>query len=841
MRYTGPFRQVLICILAICVTHLTSISPKVSAQTAPITSSGLNTQISAPIQVDGQTQYNITGGTRPNGGPNLFHSFGEFGIPNNSIANFENTSGLATSNILGRVTGGNESHILGTLRISESFGNTDLFLMNPAGFLFAPNATINAEGMVSFTSADYLKLEDGRTFNATPHSAADALLSASPVAAFGFLDSSPGAIIVRGSKFNGANISLVGGNITIESGTPSGGPAQQARLSAANGTIQLAGAASPGAFDVALQSIQNVNDASFTSFGTVSLAPGSTINVGGTDTVSIRGGQFVLSVKDASLSTAANAGDSNSVSLNTDSSIVSSTASTEAGPDIQIDAATITLKSFVTITAVNSDSLGGNVGNIALQAAQQITAVDAVLNTDTGGGTGQSGNILLRAPTISIDGGVLSATARGTTRAGNVLLEGQHINLRTSPFAAAQGLVQGADLFTGTSGQDDGGTIALRGLDGPLSHAHKVAISGSSNVHTLTSSGGDAGDIRIQTARFILTDNATLKADTFGSGDAGRITIVAIDHATISGPSTAISSSSDLGATGHAGLVTVSAPIISIENGGRLSTNTTGYGTGGNIDIAATRSITLSSGARVSANSIGSGNAGNIWLDGGQQLIVRDSPSAIATQATRSSGGDIDIRAVDRIQLTNSEVIASVSDGPGGGGNIFIDPKFVILQNGRILSQTDQGTGGSITITANVFLPDTTSIVNADAHRGVNGTVTIQSPNAPASGKFQPLTNRPLQATSLLNQRCAAVTGGEFSSFTMVGRGNLPAELGGWLSSPLALATPAPEISSMIDKGQGLSRNEPTGNRSPLSLRQIAPPGFLTRTFAIDKSTDCVS
>ena len=114
MRYTGPFRQVLICILAICVTHLTSISPKVSAQTAPITSSGLNTQISAPIQVDGQTQYNITGGTRPNGGPNLFHSFGEFGIPNNSIANFENTSGLATSNILGRVTGGNESHILGT-------------------------------------------------------------------------------------------------------------------------------------------------------------------------------------------------------------------------------------------------------------------------------------------------------------------------------------------------------------------------------------------------------------------------------------------------------------------------------------------------------------------------------------------------------------------------------------------------------------------------------------------------------------------------------------------------------------------------------------------------------
>ena len=28
--------------------------------------------------------------------------------------------------------------------------------MNPAGFLFGPNATVNVGGMVGFTSADYL-------------------------------------------------------------------------------------------------------------------------------------------------------------------------------------------------------------------------------------------------------------------------------------------------------------------------------------------------------------------------------------------------------------------------------------------------------------------------------------------------------------------------------------------------------------------------------------------------------------------------------------------------------------------------------------------------------------
>src|SRR5205085_7523404 len=57
--------------------------------TPPITASGLNTQVSTPINIPGgKVQYDLTGGTRPGNGPNLFHSFGEFGVPNNNIANF---------------------------------------------------------------------------------------------------------------------------------------------------------------------------------------------------------------------------------------------------------------------------------------------------------------------------------------------------------------------------------------------------------------------------------------------------------------------------------------------------------------------------------------------------------------------------------------------------------------------------------------------------------------------------------------------------------------------------------------------------------------------------------
>src|SRR5215510_10230628 len=143
------------CSLVLAVPYPPS---QVQAASPPITSSGLNTQISPPANLpSGKVQYDITGGTRPGGGVNLFHSFGDFNVPNNNIANFLNNSGLATSNILGRVTGGNLSNIFGTIQ-TTGFGNANLFMMNPAGFLFGPNATVNVGEMVAFTSADYLRL-----------------------------------------------------------------------------------------------------------------------------------------------------------------------------------------------------------------------------------------------------------------------------------------------------------------------------------------------------------------------------------------------------------------------------------------------------------------------------------------------------------------------------------------------------------------------------------------------------------------------------------------------------------------------------------------------------------
>lgn len=817
--------------LVIILPYITGVSGNASAET-PITPSGLNTHISSPVSVGGKTQYDITGGTRT--GANLFHSFGNFDVPGNTITNFRNDSLLQTDNILGRVTGNHISDIFGTIKTTD-FGNAHLFLMNPAGFLFGPNASLNVSGAVTFTSADYLKFEDGRRFSAAPNPVTDVLLTASPVASFGFLGSHPGAITVQGSQLevrDGTGISLVGGNITIES-TVENGAVHPAQLRAPNGNIQLASTASPGEFDITLESLPNVDQASFTSFGSVSLTPNSTVNVSGTNIVSIRGGQFVLSIADAVLSTANSTGELNSISLSPDSSI-SSTAGVKPGNDIHIEASSVNLNGARITTLSDGPA---NAGNIVIKAIQQLTAADSVLGADALGETGNGGNISLKAPTIQIKGGVFSTTTVGIGDAGNVLLEGRQIQLLASPVEAAQGV----DLFTITTGSGHGGAVTVHGLNGPSSYADEVTISGTSRLHTEAFSDGSPGDISIDAVRFTLTDNATMNADTNGSKAAGRITITATDHATISGPSTTMSSSTDFEGAGNAGTITVTAPNITIENGGRIFTDTSGNGTGGNIDIVATQSVTLGNKANVSANSTGTGNAGNVHINAGQSFLA--SNSSVTTQARDSSGGTIKVETTPNgtVHLTNSIISASVSDGPGGGGNVSIDPQIVILQNSKILAKADDGRGGRISIVAGLFLPDANSTINADSGSGVNGTVTIQSPTSNLSSTVGQLVSKTSPSQVLLHSRCAALADGEHSTFILAGRKTLPSEPGGWLLSPIDIAIPRLRTSTLTKTGSPLRTIPSTEKSQLLSLRQIVPPGFLTHMFAVESNSGCAS
>src|SRR6516165_7056144 len=85
------------------------------------------------------TTYLISDNLGTRAGNNLFHSFGAFNIGTGESATFTGPAGI--QNVIGRVTGGTPSSIDGTIR--STIDGANLFLLNPSGVLFGPNAGLD--------------------------------------------------------------------------------------------------------------------------------------------------------------------------------------------------------------------------------------------------------------------------------------------------------------------------------------------------------------------------------------------------------------------------------------------------------------------------------------------------------------------------------------------------------------------------------------------------------------------------------------------------------------------------------------------------------------------------
>ena len=981
--------------------------------------------------------YDITGGTRPGGGPNLFHSFGDFSVGSGDVANFLNDSGLATSNIIGRVTElgvAHTSYIYGTIQTTGFDVDglpANLFLVNPSGIVFGPQGSVDVGGSVSFSTAQYLRLFDslnGVSANFYADPASDSLdnsvLVMDPVASFGFLPAAYGfldapnplaTIAVQGSDLSvlpGQSISLIGGKVIIESGTPDGGTAQPTQLSAPNGGIQLATAASPGEFDVnTLQSLPNnpvdpASAVSFTSYGSVSLAPGSSVDVSGARTVFIIGGQLVLSVNEATLNTSESLAPSDTVSLSPGSSIVTSNSGADPGADVQITVGNLNLDGSAVTTENLGDGIGGNItanlgtlslangaslnsnnfsftfgddgnfifgngegGNLTIQGRTGadsvadsvmlsngstittqtisfeqggdvvIAAGDVHLNASTiYTGTfapGQGGNVHITADSLTLEnistmttetsflgeiggdlllnvgtlrlmggefGGSLiqsvngpgadldgdevidvigkgkggNITIQGTTqeansaahsvvlsgssgitsgalagsggggriaiRAGSLdLIEASVIKSSTLAFGtdldgdgmldnatggggdillSVQNLrvVDGATITSSTALSDTlavaGGMVTVEGLEGPGSKAGSVLLSGQNTGIQSDSAAGLPGDLTVNAGILTITNGAVIATGIAISGpagnvgvtadsvvisaggrifsqsaaqDAGHVTLRANDL-TLDDGSIETSTSSVFG--GRGGDVVLNGGTVSLTNGASINSQSEAVSNGRAGDITITgRSLTMANRSEITSSSKGvfadAGDAGNITIQSGSTVLLNDS--SITTEAKTASGGQITINAPEMIRLTNSEVSTSVagSDVDTAGGNITIDPQFVILQNSQIVAQAFAGSGGAIDITANVFLADPASIVDATSQLGISGTVNIQAPVQNVSGELVVLSQNFSSAAALLAQQCAArVADGKFSTFVVAAREGLPVEPGGFLASP---------------------------------------------------------
>jgi filamentous hemagglutinin family protein len=582
--------------------------------TTNITSSGLGTD----IQLPSEGVYNIIGGIRPGDGtgPILFHSFGDFSVGQGDIANFLNDSGHTTSNIIGRVTElgvAHTSYIYGTIQTTGFDVNgvpTSLFLVNPNGIVFGPHGLFNVGGSVSFSTAQYLRLFDslnGVSANFYADSANDSLANSvftmasvvdfgflSP-AAYGFLDAPNqlATITVQGSALSvlpGQSISLVGREVVIQGDTlPDGTVQQPAHLSAPNGRIQLATAASPGEFNVnTLQSLPNhpvdpaASAVSFTSFGSVSLAPGSSIDVHGTSTVWIKGGQLVVSVKDATLTTTSDSSaDSDTISLGSSSSIRTSNAGMHPGADVELIASTVHLldRSLI-ITRTSGPGRGGDVH----LTAETLTLENRSQIFTTNSGLGLvGGDLFLNVGTLNLLGGDSGGSLIGSINSTGVDLDEDgvvdvtgvggdiHITVQGTTPGAGSMVLSGGSGITSDAGSTsgNGGGVSIRTTSLDLGEASIISAS--------TAGIGHGGNILVEDQQLRIVDDATISSSTTSENlipaAAGMVTVQGLDGSgsmassvLLSGLNTGIVSDSTQGLSGD---LTVHAGNLTITDGAR--------------------------------------------------------------------------------------------------------------------------------------------------------------------------------------------------------------------------------------------------------------------------------
>jgi hypothetical protein len=120
------------------------------------------------------------------------------------------------------------------------------------------------------------------------------------------------------------------------------------------------------------------------------------------------------------------------------------------------------------------------------------------------------------------------------------------------------------------------------------------------------------------------------------------------------------------------------------------------------------------------------------------------------------------------VYLLNSKVTSAAG---GNGGNILIDPEFVVLNDSLISANAALGDGGDITISSNYYF-NSNSLITATGST-TDGTITITAPDFDLAGDLLVLPGELVQAEKELRERCARSLNHEFSSLIVVGRGGV--------------------------------------------------------------------
>lgn len=602
-------------------------------------------------------RYDITGGATSKDGKNQFHSFTRFGLNSGETANFISNQGI--KNIFGRVVGGDASFINGLIKISG--GNSNLFLVNPAGIIFGSNARLDVPGSFFATTASSIGF-DNRWFNSTGINDYAALVGTPSAFAF---SAQSGSIVNVGKLAvgNGQNLTLLGGTV-ISIGELSA-PGGQITVAAVPGENLVRLSQNGMLLSLEVSAHTGVSDSTSLPFSPLSLprllSGGGSDHATGLSTNSI--GQVVLTGGEAisaSPGTAIVSGAANVSDPNGTGGAVHVLGERVGLFSAKIDASGAEGGGMV---RVGGDDRGGGTlptanmtyvdgkSSIAINATRSGNGGSAVVWAD--GTTVFSGNVDARGvstvPNVGGVGGFVEVSAkkglifngsvdtRGTNGLGTLLLDPENIVVTDAAAGAddaailANGGILGAATspgFPGSSGSSL--TISARALEG---------IAGTTNVLLEALNDIKISDLADDRLSFkTTTGSVTFRADADGNG-TGVFAMNSKDTISTEGGAIAIFGSQ-------------------ITVGNLLSK-------GGNISLTSQGEI---AGNNISASNPNNGRSGNVLLEG---LNVR--AEKIEVSGSRSGGV---------VNLTAQNVL-SVGGIAGGSGNINLTGNEINLKGGN--------------------------------------------------------------------------------------------------------------------------------------------------------------
>jgi len=499
------------------------------------------------VETQGNTTI-IEGGTPK--GNNLFHSFKEFSLINNgSIAEFKYVGDI--QNIISRVTGKSVSEIDGILKVN---GTANLFLINPNGIIFGPNASLQIGGSFVASTASSLNFADGTKFSATDIQTKPLLTVNVPIGLQFGATAAPIQNQSQASNSNGATVglqvqpdktlALVGGDITLSGGN----------LTAASGRIELGSVAANS-----LVSLKPTNQGwllgyeGVQNFQNIQLIPR-------TDKGSEIPSQVDASNRDGSGGNIQVQG--NSVEL-TGYLVRLRTQTTGAkdGGDLTINANKLIVRDGAAVSTTTRGT--GNGGKLTVNASESVEVIGSALVPNTVFFTPSS--LVINTKRLLIqDRGQITTQSSATFRNSQFIAgtgTGGDLTVNASESLEVRGKDSG--LFASTSTSGDAGKLTINTGQLIVRDQAQVSVSSLFNKDYIypgnTVNLGKAGDLNVTAGSILLDNQGTLTSDSY-SGQGGNITLQVQDLLLMRRNSQISTNAGTSEAGGDGGDITINAP-----------------------------------------------------------------------------------------------------------------------------------------------------------------------------------------------------------------------------------------------------------------------------------------